>query len=153
MRTWFVCEMIFPPIVALAAATVMARREGGFRREHLLRALMVFGLAVGTTTHVLMLLHSSWAASTSTAHDSFWTALAVVDPVIAIAIVFAPRAGLVAAIALMICDVAVNATVSGGFADWAIWLQSAFGLFVLAATPSCWTRAAPHASALLQIRR
>jgi hypothetical protein len=153
MQTWLVCQMIFPPIAALAAATVMARREGGFRREQLLRTIMVFGLAAGTTTHVLMRLVSDWASSTSTAHDSFWTALTVVDPAIAVAIVFAPRTGMAAAIALMICDVAVNVTVTGGFAGWPLWFQSAFGLFVLAATPYCWTRAGQRASALLQIRQ
>ena len=142
MLTWFVCQMIFPPMAAVAAAMAMSSREGGFRREHLLRSIMVFGLVAGTTTHVLMLLRLMPVPSAPAGYYWFWTALTVVDPLIAAAIVFAPRVGLVAAVALMIADVAVNVTASGGFGDWAIWLQSAFGLFVVAATPYCWNQAA-----------
>ena len=69
------------------------------------------------------------------------------DPLIAAAIVFVPRPGLVAAIALMIVDVGVNVSANGGFYGWAIWLQSAFGLFVLAAAPYCWNRSANDGSA------
>jgi hypothetical protein len=140
MLTWFVCQMIFPPIAALAGAVAMSRREGGFRREHLLRSIMVFGLVAGTTTHVLMLLRLMPVPSAPAVYYWFWTTLTFVDPLIAAAIVFAPRVGLVAAAALMIADVAVNVTASGGFGDWAIRFQSAFGVFVLAASPYCWNR-------------
>ena len=141
MLTWFVCQMIFPPMAAVAAAMAMSLREGGFRREHLLRSIMVFGLAAGTTTHVLMLLRLMPVPSAPAGYHWFWNTLTVVDPLIAAAIVFAPRVGVIAAVALMIADVAVNATASGGFGGWAIWFQSAFGLFVLAATPYCWSQA------------
>jgi hypothetical protein len=108
--------------------------------EHLLRSIIVFGLAAGTTTHVLMLLRLMPMPSAPAGYYWFWTALTFIDPLIAAAIVFAPRVGLAAAIVLMLSDVGVNVTASGGFDDWAIWLQSAFALFVLAATPYCWNR-------------
>jgi hypothetical protein len=85
MLTWLVCQMIFPPIAALAGATAMSRREGGFRREHLLRSVIVFGLAAGTTTHVLMVLRLMPVASAPTAYQWFWAALTFVDPLIAAA--------------------------------------------------------------------
>jgi hypothetical protein len=146
--TWFVCQLIVPPLAALVAATAMRRREGAFRREHLLRAIMVFGLAAGTTTHALTFLRSGLVPvpSLPMAYNWFWSALTVVDPAIAVGIIFAPRAGIAAAIALMISDVAVNVTASGGFAEWAIWFQSAFGLFVLASAPYCWQRTAQVAT-------
>jgi hypothetical protein len=144
MPTLIVCWMLFPPIAALAAATAMRRREGAFRTEHRLRTVMVFCLAVGTTTHAVALLRSGLVPipSAPMAFNCFWTALTVVDPAIAVLIVLAPRAGIAATLALMVADVAINVTASGGFADWAIWSQSAFGVFVLAATPYCWARSA-----------
>jgi hypothetical protein len=140
--TWFVCQLLFPPLAALAAAAIMRRREGAFRSEHWLRAIMVFGLAAGTTTHVIALLRFGWVPNPSqpTAYNSFWTALTLVDPAIAAAIVFVPRAGIAAAIALMIADVAIN--VDAGFFDWQLWFQCEFVVFVLAAAPHCWKRAA-----------
>jgi hypothetical protein len=132
--------MIFPAVAAGAAGIAMSSRERGFRREHLLRSIMVLGLVAGTTTHVLMLLRLMPVPSARAGYYWFWNTLTFVDPLIAAAIVFAPRVGLAAAIVLMISDVGVNVSASGGFDDWAIWLQSAFGLFVLAATPFCWSR-------------
>jgi hypothetical protein len=138
--TWFVCQMIFPAIAVVVAGSMMSSRERGFRREHLLRSIMVLGLIAGTTTHLLVLLRLIPGPAAPAGYQWFWTALTFVDPLVAAAIVFAPRVGLAAAIALMISDVGVNMTFSGGFNTWAVWLQSAFGLFVVAATPYCWNR-------------
>lgn len=142
MLTWLVCQMIVPPTAAVAAAMAMSARESGFRRDHLLRSIIVFGLAAGTTTHVLMLLRLMPVPAAPSGYYWFWNTLTLVDATIAAGIVFAPRAGLIAAVALMIADVAVNATAAGGFVGWAIWFQAAFGLFVIAVAPYCWSRAA-----------
>ena len=76
----------------------MSSRESGFRREQLLRSIMVFGLAAGTTTHFLMLLRLMPVPSAPAGYHWFWTALTVVDPLIAASIIFAPRVGLVATV-------------------------------------------------------
>jgi hypothetical protein len=133
--------LLVAPLAAGAAALVM-RREGALRAAQWLRALMVFGLAAGTTTHVLALVRFGLVPSPSQplAFNCFWTALALVDPAIALALVFWPRAGIAAAIVLMIADVAINVIASGGFGDWPVWFQSAYGLFVVIAAPCCWKR-------------
>jgi hypothetical protein len=143
--SWFVCQAIIPPLALLAALAVLRRREGDLGAQHWLRALMASCLAVGTTTHVLVVLRSGLVSAPMQplAYNYFWSALALVDPAIAIALLFAPRVGLAAAIALMITDVAVNISASGTVDDWPIWFQAGFGLFVVAATPYVWRRTSP----------
>lgn len=135
--------IVVSPVAACVAFAVMRRREPAASAAHWLRSAIVFGLAAGTMTHAIMLLQFGLAPAPSLPRwiNWFWTALTIVDPAIAVLVVVAPRAGIATAIALMIVDVAVNVHANGGFDDWAIWLQSAFGLFVIVAAPYCWRRA------------
>jgi hypothetical protein len=145
MLTLIIAWLAVAPLAAVAAARVIRRREGGLDRARRLRALMVSGLAVGTTSHAVAFLRAGLmpAPALPLFYNRFWTALTLIDPLIAVAIVLWPRPGIVATIALMIADVTINVTASGGFADWAIWGQTAYGVFVMAATPYCWKRTAP----------
>lgn len=75
----------------------------------------------------------------------YWTALAVLDPLAAVLLIRARRAGLALALAIMVSDVAVNSYALYGlglpFAVWALQLQTLFFGFLLGAAGFLWEKA------------
>ena len=105
---------------------------------------MIGAFAVGTCTH----LENAWRAGLlplpgqPLGFNLFWTSLTLLDPAAACLLVVRPRAGLILSAVIMLADVSINAFAfrpSGAIRlEWAFWLQVAFALFVLGASPYCW---------------
>lgn len=140
---------LLPAWIAVQLATtalsvlLLRRREGRFGSQQLLRTIMIVALATGTTTHVALVWRWGLIADTSQppAFNYYWAALTLLDPLAALFLLLAPRAGLILTIAIMISDVSINffaARLDGGGFPWSFWWQSGFALFVLAAAPWCW---------------
>jgi hypothetical protein len=135
-------------------------------RIHLaLRVVWMLGFAVGTTTHVIDLALGGIEVyeGAPTAVRAFWVALTALDPtVIVLMLGGAPareglaslrwrRAAVVLGAAIMIVDVAVNATMTfaigmpgatPGRIGLGLVSQTAFAVFVLATAPVLWRRRA-----------
>jgi hypothetical protein len=143
-------------------------------RIHLaIRVAWVLGFAVGTTTHLidLALGGAEVYAGAPTPVRAFWVALTALDPtVIVLLLSGAParaglasrrrrRAGVALGCAIMIADVAVNATMTfvigmpgaaPGQIGFGLVSQTAFALLVLATAPLLWrVRRRPAAAAHL----
>ncbi|TPW77736.1 hypothetical protein [Schumannella soli] len=139
-------------------------------RIHLaLRVMWMVGFAVGTTTHVIDLTLGGIDVyeDAPTAVRAFWVALTALDPtVIVLMLGGAPtreglaalrwrRAAVLLGAAIMVADVAVNATMTfeigmPGAAPGQIGVglvtQTAFAVFVLATAPLLWRRRAPDSA-------
>ena len=77
---------------------------------------------------------------------AYWTSLTVLDPLAVVLLVFAPRKGLLLALAIMLTDVAINSGVtymdlppaSPYAVGYPVQLQTAFLGFVLGSIPFLW---------------
>lgn len=106
--------------------------------------MLVVGFVIGTTTHVLQLVNSGWLvfAAAPIWMIAYWTSLTLLDPLAAMLLLRARRAGLILATTIMLSDVAVNTHALYGlklpFAVWALQLQMLFGGFLLGAAGFLW---------------
>ncbi len=114
--------------------------------ERLVVGALVAGFAIGTATHTLQLVSRGWVvfASAPVWMNVYWTALTLLDPLAAVLLICARRAGLLLALAIMVSDVAVNSYALYGLglplAVWALQLQNLFLGFLLGAAGFLWTR-------------
>lgn len=112
----------------------------------LVRIGWVLGFLVGTTTHILDLVlgGATVYAGFPDGVRVFWIALTVLDPLVVTLTVLRLRAGVVLGCAVMIADVAVNATVFAlmpGLSPLGLVSQIVFGVFVLLTAPLLWRAA------------
>ncbi|MFW6774614.1 hypothetical protein ACOACO_10045 [Nocardioides sp. CPCC 205120] len=111
------------------------------------RLVWVAGFLVGTTTHVVDLVDGGRDvyAGFPIGVRAYWVSLTVLDPVAAVLTALRRRSGVVLGVAIMVSDVAVNATVlatTTGLGSWGLILQAAFGAVVAATAPRLWRAAA-----------
>jgi membrane protein HdeD len=111
------------------------------------------GFLIGTSTHVSVLLHG-WFLPHHPLLNSYWTALTFLDPLVVVLLLFAPRAGLVLAVGIMLSDVGVNSLATYTDAqgkylvDYFVQLQTLFLGFVLGSAPFIWTVTPRRAASL-----
>jgi hypothetical protein len=110
-----------------------------------LRAAWVIGFLVGTTTHLTDLIVGGVDAYSAFPPGVrlFWTALTVLDPVVAALIVLRRRSGIVLGCAVMIADITTNWTVLavvGGLSLFGVVSQSLFAALVLSTARPLWRR-------------
>jgi hypothetical protein len=103
-------------------------------RRALIGALVV-GLLVGTATHVENLVRAGVVPRPDLplACNLFWSALALVDPLVALALLLRPRVGIRLLLALMAADLIVNLAFLG--VTGAVVTQMAYALLAVAAFP------------------
>jgi hypothetical protein len=118
------------------------------RGAPVVRALLAAGLGAGASMHIVALaedgLHG--ISGQPLAFNLFWASLAVLDPLAALLLNTKPRAGIAMTLAIMLCDVSVNAAAFGHAGDfepesWRLGSQVAFGLFAAAAARRVWSAA------------
>ena len=97
--------------------------------------LLVVGLLVGTATHVENIARAGLIPRPDLPLlcNLFWSALVVVDPLVALALLFRPRLGILLLLALMAVDLTVNLVFLS--VNGAIVTQVAYTLLALAALP------------------
>ncbi|WP_052877583.1 hypothetical protein [Cellulosimicrobium funkei] len=105
---------------------------------------------MGTTTHVLDLTAGVTGvyAGFPPAARAFWVSLTLLDPLVVLLLALRRRAAVPLGVAIMVVDVAVNATVGalvGGLAPWGLVNQSLFGVLVLATARVLWRADDPAA--------
>jgi len=110
------------------------------------RLVWVVGFLVGTTTHVLDLVQGGVAvyAGFPDAVRLYWVSLTLLDPLTVVLTALRRRAGVVLGVAIMVSDVAVNATVAAttdGLGLRGLVLQVVFGLVVVTTAPLLWRAA------------
>jgi peptidoglycan/LPS O-acetylase OafA/YrhL len=112
--------------------------------ERVVVGVSVVGFVIGTSTHLLQLVNRGWVvfAAAPTWMNVYWTSLTFLDPLAAMLLLRARRAGLILAVAIMLSDVAVNSHALYGlnlpFAIWALQLQTLFCGFLLGAIGFLW---------------
>ncbi len=115
--------------------------------ERLVTWVLVAGFALGTATHTLQLVSRGWVvfAAAPVWMNIYWTVLTFLDPLAALLLIRARRAGLSLALAIMVSDVAVNSYALYGlglpFAVWALQLRTLFFGFLLGAAGFLWRQA------------
>ena len=102
-------------LAVMASATVLRARGQGNPVVKLLLLVLIAGLVVGTATHAENLARVGLVPRPELpfACNLFWSALVIVDPVTALALLLRPRAGVVLVAGVMAIDVAVNVAVLG----------------------------------------
>ena len=110
------------------------------------RLVWIAGFLVGSTTHVLDLVQGGAAvyAGFPDAVRLYWVSLTLLDPLTVVLTALRRRAGVVLGVAIMVSDVAVNATVAAttdGLGLRGLVLQVAFGLVVVTTAPLLWRAA------------
>ena len=110
------------------------------------RLVWIAGFLVGSTTHVLDLVQGGVAvyAGFPDAVRLYWVSLTLLDPMTVVLTALRRRAGVVLGVAIMVSDVAVNATVAAttdGLGLRGLVLQVAFGLVVVTTAPLLWRAA------------
>ena len=108
-------------------------------------AIYSIGFLVGTCTHVLgLVLHGFLAYDAPLLMNVYWDLLTLLDPLAILLLWVRIKFGLALAIIIMVTDISINsyAYVQGVFGEPALgmipmslFLQSMFGLFVLATAP------------------
>lgn len=112
--------------------------------ERVVVGVIVVGFVIGTSTHMLQFVNRGWVvfAAAPIWMNVYWTLLTFLDPLAAILLLRARRAGLILAVAIMLSDVAVNSHALYGldlpFAIWALQLQTLFCGFLLGAVGFLW---------------
>ena len=132
-------------VVVVTVVWTIAARERVPPRVRYSRALLCGGFAVGTVTHLENVLRHGLvpAPDQPLGFNLFWSALAIVDPLVVLLLVFRPRAGLVAAAIIMAADLSINVAAMYGTgpslaALWPLAFQTVFALFLVVAAPRCW---------------
>lgn len=110
------------------------------------RLVWIAGFLVGSTTHVLDLVQGGVAvyAGFPDAVRLYWVSLTLLDPLTVVLTALRRRAGVVLGVAIMVSDVAVNATVAAttdGLGLRGLVLQVVFGLVVVTTAPLLWRAA------------
>jgi hypothetical protein len=110
-----------------------ARRLRGAPRA--LIGLLIAGLLVGTATHVENIARAGVIPRPDLplACNLFWSALVLVDPLVALALLFRPRVGILLLLGLMAADLTVNLVFIG--VNGAVVTQMAYAILSLAALP------------------
>lgn len=123
---------------AIAAALAIRHRESTLETTGIYRVVMATCLAVGTVSHGADVLRAGWlpAPHLPLGVNLYWTSLTFFDPLAAVLLVVAPRAGLLLTVAIMVSDVAINTSVLG--VGWPLAFQAGFALFVAAVVRPCW---------------
>jgi hypothetical protein len=105
------------------------------RRARLLLALLVAGLLVGSATHIENIARAGLVPRPELplACNLFWTALVVIDPLVALALLRRPRTGIVLLLGLMALDLSLNLAFLG--IGPAVVAQLAYTALALAAAP------------------
>lgn len=108
-------------------------------------AIYVLAFLIGTSTHVNALVHGWWLPHHPFV-NAYWASLTFLDPLAIFLLLRFPRAGLLAALAIMITDVGINSFATFIYSDAAshyavgyfVQLQTAFLGFVLGSAPFLW---------------
>jgi hypothetical protein len=102
-------------LAVVASAIVLRARGQGSPVVRLVLLVLIAGLVVGTATHIENLARSGLVPRPELpfACNVFWSALVIVDPVTALALLLRPRAGVVVVAGVMAIDVVVNLAVLG----------------------------------------
>ena len=108
-----------------------------------LRYLWIAGFAIGTTTHVLDIVLGGAEVYDGfpTVVKVFWLSLTIVDPVVIILLVVAPRSGIVLALAVILVDIAVNwmvFTTIGGLSLFGVMCQTSFAVLLVVTADRLW---------------
>lgn len=112
--------------------------------ERIVVGTLIVGFVIGTSTHMLQIVNRGWVVFVAAPiwMNLYWTSLSFLDPLAAMLLLRARRAGLVLALAIMLSDVAVNTYALYGldlpFALWALQLQTLFCGFLLGAAWYLW---------------
>jgi hypothetical protein len=105
----------------------------------------IVAFAIGTATHINIILHGWWAPHHPLL-NTYWTSLALLDPLTIVLLVRAPRLGMPLALIVMLTDVAINSIASYLYADaggryavnYFVQLQTAYLGFLLGSAPFVW---------------
>jgi hypothetical protein len=102
---------------------------------HALIGLLVVGLLVGTATHIENIARAGLIPRPDLplVCNLFWSALVLADPLVALALLFRPRMGILLLLGLMAVDLAVNLVFLG--VNGAVVTQIAYTVLSLAALP------------------
>lgn len=128
----------------------MMDRPGRYRErlEPIVLAAYIFFFSIGAVTHALDFLRLGWRPyqGPPILLEAFWTSLVVLDLAVVVLLVSgARRAGIVLALAVMVCDVFANnyATFGLGYDGFAVALplQAAVLGFVLGSMGFLWRTA------------
>ena len=97
--------------------------------------LLVAGLLVGTATHVENIARAGVIPRPDLplVCNLFWSALVLIDPLVALALLFRPRMGILLLLGLMAVDLTVNLVFLG--VNGAVVTQMAYAILSLAALP------------------
>lgn len=97
--------------------------------------MLVVGLIVGTASHVENIVRAGLIPRPELplACNLFWSALVLVDPLVALALLFRPRLGILLVLGLMAVDLTVNLAFLG--VTGAVVAQIGYTILALAALP------------------
>jgi hypothetical protein len=131
------------PAVVLATLVPAAIFQARGRWPPAVRVVLltlIAGLVIGTATHVENLVRAGLVPRPDLpfAYNVFWSALVVVDPAAALALLLRPRIGVVLVVAIMAVDLAVNLSVLGLTPP--IAAQIAYALLALCSIPIIMTK-------------
>jgi len=132
MMSWFVAATSLAVGLAVLASAVVFRARGpASRAARVVLLLLIAGLVVGTASHVENLARAGLVPRPDLplACNVFWSALVIVDPAAALALLLRPRAGVVLVAGIMAVDLTVNLAVLG--LTPAIAAQMAYGVLAL----------------------
>ena len=107
----------------------------------------IAAFAIGTATHLNSIFHGWWLPHHPLL-NTYWASLALLDPLVIVLLLRAPRLGLLFALAVMVTDVGVNSAASHLYLDaggqyavnYFVQLQTAFLGFLLGSAPFVWAR-------------
>jgi hypothetical protein len=97
--------------------------------------LLVVGLVVGTASHIENIVRAGLIPRPDLplGCNLFWSALVFVDPLVALALLFRPRMGILLVLGLMAVDLTVNLVFLG--VTGAVVAQIAYTILALSALP------------------
>ena len=103
----------------------------------MLLLVLVAGLLVGTATHIENIARAGLypRPELPLACNLFWSALVVVDPLVALVLVFRPRTGVVLVVGLMAVDLTVNLAIAHLGFTAPVVAQMVYALLALVAVP------------------
>jgi hypothetical protein len=113
--TFIVATGVAVVLATLVSATVFRARGQWPQAVRVVLLALIAGLVIGTATHVQNLARAGLVPRPDLpfAYNVFWSALVVVDPAAALALLLRPRIGIVLVVAIMAIDLAVNLSVLG----------------------------------------
>jgi hypothetical protein len=141
----FLAASVVATIAGAIAIAVLTRRGIRGADVRALLALLVAGLAAGTTTHAADFARAGVRPRPDLPvfHNVFWTSLLVLDPLIAGVLLVRPRLGVWLVLGLMILDLAVNLPSLGLIGP--VLMQLGYAVVAAAAIPIVRARVRPEA--------